>query len=254
VRNSIRIGAGASLKIVETYGSPEGVAHQVNAVTRIDVAKGATVGYARLQAEGDQTQHLGTTLLTLAAETGFDHLTVTAGARLSRSQMFIATGGNHTRLGISGAGMIGGRQHADTTLLIDHALPGANTRVLVKNAIDDEAEGVFQGKIIVEPDAQKTDAKMMSKALLLSDASQFAAKPELEIFADDVQCGHGATSGRIDDEQLFYLMARAIPRAEAERLLIEAFLDEPIDALGDEAIGAALKRTVSTWLNARGGG
>ena len=94
---------------------------------------------------------------------------------------------------------------------------------------------------------------MMSRALLLSPVAQFAAKPELEIFADDVQCGHGATSGQIDAEQLFYLMARGVPRQQAERLLIEAFLDEAIDNLGDEAIGTVLKRTVSAWLNARGG-
>ena len=92
----------------------------------------------------------------------------------------------------------------------------------------------------------------MSKALLLSPTAEFAAKPELEIFADDVQCGHGATSGQIDETQLFYLMARGVPRAEAERLLIEAFLDEAIDALGDEAIGVVLKRTVTAWLNSRG--
>jgi Fe-S cluster assembly protein SufD len=191
-------------------------------------------------------------MLTLAQGTQFDHLTVTAGGVVSRSQMFLTTGGDHTRMGIHGAGMIGGKQHADMTLLIDHALPGANTRVLVKNVVDDEGRGVFQGKIIVEPGAQKTDAKMMSKALLLSDTAEFDAKPELEIFADDVQCGHGATSGRIDETQLFYLMARGVPQAEAERLLIEAFLDDAIDALGDEAIGTVLKRTVSAWLNKRG--
>ncbi|MEJ0098151.1 MAG: Fe-S cluster assembly protein SufD [Bauldia sp.] len=252
VRNAVHIGADAMLKIVETYRGPAGIAHQVNAVTQIAVGRGATVGYARLQAEGDATLHLGTTTLTLADGARFDHLTVTVGAAVSRAQMFVTTGGDHTRLGIHGAGMIGGRQHADVTLLIDHALPGANTRVLVKNVVDDEAVGVFQGKIIVEPDAQKTDAKMMSKALLLSPTAQFVAKPELEIFADDVQCGHGATSGQIDESQLFYLMARGVPQAEAERLLIEAFLDEPIDALDDEAIGAALKRTVSAWLNRRG--
>lgn len=252
VRSAIRIGAGANLKIVETYRGPDGVAHQVNAATEISVGNGATVGYTRLQAEGDWMQHLGTTLLSLAAGAEFNHLTVTAGSALSRSQIFLTTGGEHTRLGLFGVTMLGGRQHADATLLIDHALPGANTRVLFKSAVDGEAQGVFQGKIIVEPDAQKTDAKMMSKALLLSDASEFDAKPELEIFADDVQCGHGATSGRIDAEQLFYLMARGVPRAEAERLLIEAFLDDAIDAMNDETIGAALKRTVTAWLNKRG--
>ncbi|MEJ0012593.1 MAG: Fe-S cluster assembly protein SufD [Bauldia sp.] len=252
VRSAIRIGAGANLKVIETFRGPDGVAHQVNATTEISVGKGATVAWTRLQAEGDWTQHLGTTLLSLAAGARFDHLTVTAGASVSRSQVFLTTGGNQTRLGIYGVTMIGGRQHADTTLLIDHALPGATTRVLVKSAVDDEAQGVFQGKIVVEPDAQKTDARMMSKALLLSDSGEFDAKPELEIFADDVQCGHGATSGRIDDEHLFYLMARGVARAEAERLLIEAFLDEAIDAMDDGAIGTALKRTVTAWLNKRG--
>jgi Fe-S cluster assembly protein SufD len=182
-----------------------------------------------------------------------DHLTLTTGAAVSRSQLFVGTGGARTRLGIYGAEMLGGKQHGDMTLLIDHALPGANTRVLVKSAIDGEAHGVFQGKIVVQPDAQKTDARMMAKALLLSDTAEFASKPELEIFADDVQCGHGATSGRIDAEQLFYLMARGVSRAEAEWLLIEAFIDDAIDALGDDVIGAALKRTVTAWLERRGG-
>jgi Fe-S cluster assembly protein SufD len=251
VRNSVRIGADASVQVIETYLGVAGVAHQVNAVTRIAAHRNATVAWTRLQAEGDATLHLGSTILSLADAARFDHLTVSAGAAVSRSQMFVTTGGANTRLGIFGAGMIGGRQHADTTLLIDHALGGAYTRVLAKNAVDGEAHGVFQGKIIVEPDAQKTDAKMMAKALLLSETGEFDSKPELEIFADDVQCGHGATSGRIDDTQLFYLMARGVERAVAERLLIEAFLDDAIDALGDERIGEALKGVVTAWLNRR---
>ena len=107
--------------------------------------------------------------------------------------------------------------------------------------------------IAVERQAQKTDAKMMTRALLLSDEAQFASKPELEIFADDVRCGHGATAGNIDPTMLFYLMSRGLPRPEAERLLIEAFLDDAIDAIGDEAIAEALKGIVSGWLARRGG-
>jgi len=110
---------------------------------------------------------------------------------------------------------------------------------------------VFQGQIMVRPGAQKTNSKMMSQALLLSEEAEMDAKPELEIFADDVVCGHGATSGQIDRTMLFYLMARGIPRAQAERLLVEAFLAEAIDALGDAAIGDALKATASDWLAAR---
>ena len=252
VRNSVRVGAGASLKIIETHRGPDGTAYQTNVLTRVDVGTHASVSYAKLQAEGAAALHLGSTVLKVAEDSHFSHLTVTAGAAVSRSQIFLTTGGERTKVNLNGAGMLGGKQHADATLLIDHALPGANTRVLYKNVVDDEAKGVFQGKIVVEPDAQKTDAKMMSQALLISDGAEFVAKPELEIFADDVQCGHGATSGQIDETQLFYLMARGIARAEAERLLIEAFLDDAIDALGDEAIGEALKRTVTAWLEKRG--
>ena len=111
----------------------------------------ATVSYAKLQAEGDGALHIGSTVLKIAPDARFDHLTVTAGAAVSRSQMFLTTGGERTKVGLNGAGMIGGKQHADATLLIDHALPGANTRVLYKTVVDDEANGVFQGKIIVEP-------------------------------------------------------------------------------------------------------
>jgi Fe-S cluster assembly protein SufD len=251
-RHSVTIGADANARILETYRGPDGIAYQVNGVTQIDVGERASARYARLQVEGDKAVHLGTTTLKLAPRAEFDHLLVTAGALVSRSQMFLTTGGDHTRAGLYGACMIGGKQHADATLLIEHALPGANTRVLFKSVIDDDARGVFQGKVIVAPDAQKTDAKMMNQALLLTETAEFDSKPELEIFADDVQCGHGSTASQIDETQLFYLMARGLERTEAEQLLIEAFLDSAIDALGDERIAAALRRTVSAWLAKRG--
>ncbi|MEX2318382.1 MAG: Fe-S cluster assembly protein SufD [Bauldia sp.] len=252
VRSGIMVSAGASLKIVETHRGPAATAYQVNALVRAHVAERATLSYAKLQAEGDKAVHIGTTILQVSPGSEVNHLTVTAGAAVSRSQIFLSTGGDKTKVGLHGAVMLAGKQHADATLLIDHALPGANTRVLYKSVVDGDANGVFQGKIVVEPDAQKTDAKMMSQALLVSETASFAAKPELEIFADDVQCGHGATSGQIDETQLFYLMARGIPQAEAEQLLIEAFLDDAIDALGDEVLGEALKRTVTAWLERRG--
>jgi Fe-S cluster assembly protein SufD len=250
-RSRVQIGARATAKVIETYRGPNGADYQVSAATGIEAGDGAIVVYVRLQAEGDSAIHVGTTMLNLGSGTAFDHLTMTAGAAVSRAQMFLTTGGQRTRASINGVGMLGGKQHGDVTLLIDHVVPGATTRVLFKTVIDDEARGVFQGKIIVEPDAQKTDAKMMSQALLISETAEFDSKPELEIFADDVQCGHGSTAGQIDDTQLFYLMARGIPRAQAERLLIEAFLDSAIDALGDETIGTALKRTVRAWLERR---
>ena len=252
LRNTVQAGANAIATVVETHRGPAGAAYQTNVFTRIDAAEGATLTYTKLQADGDRAVHVGSTILNVAPKSGVNHLTVTAGAAVSRSQIFLATGGDKTKVGLFGAVMLSGKQHADATLMIDHALPGANTRVLYKSVVDGDANGVFQGKIVVEPDAQKTDAKMMSQALLVAETASFVAKPELEIFADDVQCGHGATSGQIDETQLFYLMARGVPRPEAERLLIEAFLDDAIDALGDEALGEALKRTVVAWVDRRG--
>jgi Fe-S cluster assembly protein SufD len=251
-RHRIEVGDGATLRLMETHHGIAGAACQVNVVTTVAVGANATVGYARLQSEGAGTIHVGTGVFDLGAGAALDHLTVTAGAAVSRSQVFLTTGGERTRAGLWGATMIGGRQHADATLVIDHALPGAATRVLYKSVVDGESEGVFQGKVIVERDAQKTDAKMTSRSLLLSERAEFAAKPELEIYADDVQCGHGATSGQIDPSELFYLMARGIPRHEAERLLVEAFLGEAVEAPGDGAVAAPLRAFVGRWLARRG--
>jgi len=251
-RNIVRIGRGASARIVESYAGPNGTASQANVATVIKAGADSLVTWAKVQGEGDRALHIGTTILSLAPNARFNHLTLTAGSDVSRSQLFMTTGGEGTDVNLYGAGMMSARQHADVSLTIDHALPGAKTRVMFKSVVDGEAEGIFQGKIIVRPDAQKTDAKMVTQSLLLSEVAQFVSKPELEIFADDVQCGHGATTGRIDSSMLFYLMARGIPRAEAERLLIEAFLVDPIEAIGDEAIAAALKETVSDWLGKRG--
>ncbi len=252
VRDVITVGANAGVRIVDSHRGPNGLAYQVNAVTELSLAAGANVEWSRLQAEGAGAQHIGTLEVTLAADATLGHLIVNAGAALWRWQGFATVAGRGVALNFNGATMLSGKEHGDQALVVRHAEGYSQSRELFKCVVDDTAEGVFQGRIVVDPDAQKTDGKMMAQALLLSDAAQFASKPELEIFADDVQCGHGSTSGRIDDTQLFYLMARGVPRAEAEQLLIEAFLDDAIDLLKDEAVAGALKRVVSTWLKRRG--
>ena len=134
-----------------------------------------------------------------------------------RNQLFLRFDGEDTVASIRGATLLKGNQHADTTLVVDHAAGGCQSREVFKSVLDGESRGVFQGKIIVRPDAQKTDAKMMSHSLLLSEEAEADNKPELEIFADDVQCGHGATAGALDEDLLFYLMARGIPRGRRPR-------------------------------------
>ncbi len=253
VRDMVTVGTNAAVRIIDSHRGPDGIAYQVNVVTELSIAPGATVEWARLQAEGSDAQHIGTLQTKLAADVTLSHLIVNAGAALWRWQGFATVAGRGVKLSFNGATMLSGNEHGDQTLIVRHAQGWSQSRELFKSVVDGKAEGIFQGRIVVDQDAQKTDAKMMTQALLLSEEAQFASKPELEIFADDVQCGHGATSGRIDDTQLFYLMARGVPRSEAEQLLIEAFLDDAIDMLKHEATANALKGVVGAWLKKRGG-
>jgi Fe-S cluster assembly protein SufD len=168
-----------------------------------------------------------------------------------RNQLFVRFAGEGANLALNGATLIKGRQHVDNTLLVDHAVPGGFSRELNKSVLDGDSRAVFQGKIVVRPGAQKTDGKMMSQALLLSENAEADNKPELEIFADDVQCGHGATAGALDENLLFYLKARGIPQAEAEALLIEAFVGETVAIVEHEGIKDALTGAAAEWLRAR---
>jgi Fe-S cluster assembly protein SufD len=169
-----------------------------------------------------------------------------------RNQIFMRLGGQEIAANISGASLLKDKQHADNTLVIDHAVPHCVSRETFKSVVDNDARSVFQGKIIVRPDAQKTDGKMRTDALLLSESAEANAKPELEIFADDVVCGHGATAGALDDELLFYLKARGIPPKEAEALLIQAFIGDAVETIANEAVRGALMSEVERWLAARG--
>ena len=176
----------------------------------------------------------------------------TSDAQIVRNQNFIRFAGDRTKAGIRGVSLLRGKEHVDTTLLIEHAAVGCESREQFKSVLDGESHGVFQGKIVVEPHAQKTDAKMLTRALLLSDDAEADNKPELEIFADDVVCGHGATAGALDPGLKFYLMSRGIPEKESEALLIEAFIDETIEQIAHEGIRDALKFAALKWLGTRG--
>jgi Fe-S cluster assembly protein SufD len=148
--------------------------------------------------------------------------------------------------------MVRGKQHNDTTMVIDHAVPGCESREFNKLVIDGSARGIVQCKAIVQRDAQKTDGHQMAHALLLSETAEFDSKPELEIFADDVVCGHGSTSGQVDDELMFYLRARGIPEPQARALLIAAFVGEAIEKVSSEPIREAFVSMAEAWLASEG--
>jgi len=242
---------GASLTLVESHESSGEAGHQLNDVVEIVAGDRAAIRHVRLNAEGPKALALSTLTAKLGREVAFDTLNVVIGSAVSRHQVFATFAGEHAKLNVNGAAMLRGTQHADTTLVVEHVAPHGQSRELFKTVIDDEAVGVFQGKIIVQPKAQKTDGRMMSAAVLLGEGGTMNNKPELEIFADDVQCAHGATCGQLDEDLLFYLMARGLPRPQAETLLIEAFLGEAIEIVEHEGVREALVAVVSDWLAAR---
>jgi len=243
---------GASLDLIETHAGASGLAYQVNAVVEIIAGDGARVNHTRINAEGDAAQAVSTLSVSLGADVRFSSFGLTTGPAMSRHQIFLGCAGEGADIAIGGATMLRGRQFADTTLTLDHAVPNCNSRELFKTVLDDESTGVFQGKIIVRQHAQKTDGRMMSAALLLAENATMNNKPELEIFADDVQCAHGATCGQLDDDLLFYLMARGLPRKQAEALMVEAFLGEPLEFVAREDVRDNLVALVEGWLAARG--
>jgi len=237
-RNVIEIAAGASVTLIETHLG-EG-SYLANSVTEIRLGAGARLDRIKFEHEAADALHLAHVHVTLAANATLRDFTLTTGARVNRQNGTYAFTGQGGDARISGAYLLAGKQHADTRLVVDHRVPHCTSRELFKCVMDDEARGIFQGKVIVRPDAQKTDGKQSSHALLLSETAEFDAKPELEIFADDVVCGHGATSGDLDHDHLFYLMSRGVPRADARKLLIEAFVSEAFDTVEHEGLRAAL--------------
>ena len=251
VRSLVVVEKGARVMLIESHEGPAGSEYQVNAALELFVGDEAHVDHVKIIGEGADALHVSTLAAAIGARARFNTFTFTAGGAVVRNQLFLKFDGEQTVANIGGATLLKGRQHADTTLVADHAARGCQSREMFKSVLDDEAHGVFQGRIIVRQGAQQTDAKMMTRALLLSDRAEADNKPELEIFADDVQCGHGATAGALDEELKFYLMARGIPASEAEALLIQAFLGEAVEGIEHAGLREALMEQVVAWLKAR---
>ena len=252
VRSLVVVERGARAMFIESHEGPSGSDYQVNAALELFVSDEAHVDHVKIVGEGPQALHVSTLAAAIGARARFNTFTFTAGGAVVRNQLFLNFDGEDTVAGIRGATLIKGAQHADTTLVANHIARGCQSREMFKTVLDGEAHGVFQGRIIVRPGAQQTDAKMMTQALLLSDRAEADNKPELEIFADDVQCGHGATAGALDEQLKFYLMARGIPAEEAEALLIQAFLGEAVEGIEHAGLREALMEAVAAWLKARG--
>jgi len=249
-RHLIRLGAGASLTLIETATGRGQCLH--NPVFEIAVAEGATLTHGRMLQEEATVFHLSTIYATIAAGGTYDNFTVAAGARLTRNEIHAALTGPKAACHMNGAQMAADGQHVDTTTALDHAAPDCASRQTYKTVLTGRSRGVFQGKIHVHQIAQRTDGYQMNQALLLSDEAEIDSKPQLEIYADDVKCSHGATVGALDADSLFYLRARGIPEAEAKAMLVEAFLHEAVETVTDETLRGALTRALDTWWSRQG--
>jgi Fe-S cluster assembly protein SufD len=248
-RVDVEVGVGAKLTVVERF---EGASEETqrNALGVVALAEGASCDWTTIVGD-DAALHLETPIVRLEGGASFRDFGLICGGALVRRQIDVAHSGPGAKIALSGLSLIDGQRHADTTLTVRHAAPRGESREFFRHIVADEGSGVYQGKVIVDPHAQKTDGGMKSQALLLSPTAEMDNKPELEIFADDVVCGHGATVGALDPEQVFYLESRGIPRKQAEAMLLEAFGIEAIERVADEAIADALRERLRAWLKRR---
>ncbi|MGB4865685.1 MAG: Fe-S cluster assembly protein SufD [Hyphomicrobium sp.] len=252
VRNVISAGDGSTATLIEAHVALQGAATggQTNTLSEVTTGKGAALTHIKIAAGTNAAVHLANWNVSLGANAEYRGFQYTSGQALARNQIHTVYTGPGGKLDLSGAYLVRGNEHVDTTLVVDHAVPQCESRELFKGVLDDRGRGIFQGKIIVRPNAQKTDGKQMAQALMLSPDAEFDSKPELEIYADDVVCGHGTTSAELDGDLLFYCKSRGIPENEARALLIESFVGEALDKVEHDDLRAALSQYATVWLNA----
>jgi Fe-S cluster assembly protein SufD len=224
-------------------------AARLNKVLEVDVAEGARFHHVRTQGRDHQRRAATHVFARIAKAALFKSFTLTANGRLTRNDAYIELLGDDAVAHIAGACMGDGEFHHDDTVFVTHSGQRCESRQVFKKVLKNGAVGVFQGKILVKPGAQKTDGYQISQSLLLDEASQFLAKPELEIYADDVKCSHGSTSGAIDETALYYLRSRGVPLKAAQSLLVLAFLAEAIAEIEDEAIADDIRNRLEGWLH-----
>lgn len=252
VRHVVDVGAGAKAMFVERHIAPDGSGHQTCPVSTIEVGEGAEVTWVLIQEGGRAGDHLGQFRAHLAKDARLTLFVMNFGGHLVRHEVVVDAAGEGADFELRGVNMLSGASHTDITMVLDHTGYGTTSEEIVRNVVTGKARGVFQGQIRVAREAQKTDARMACNTLLLSDDGEFSAKPELEIFADDVACGHGATVTEIDEDHLFYLMSRGVPEKEARRLLVKAFLAEVVEDLDDEGLVEALELRLDNWFAENG--
>ena len=240
----VRVESGAELTVLENGPA----AARFNKCMEVDVADGGAFHLVRAQGRDHERRAVTHLFARIGEEATFKSFTLTANGVLTRNEAVIEIMGDNAVAHIAGAALGDGEFHHDDTVFVTHDAVGCESRQVFKKVLRNGAVGTFQGKILVKEGAQKTDGYQISQSLLLDDDAQFLAKPELEIYADDVACSHGSTSGAIDDEALFYLRSRGVELGDAQDLLVLAFLAEAIEEIEDEAIAEDILSRLEGWL------
>jgi len=240
--------AGSSGRLLESHIAASDGVYFTDAVTEIALAPGARLQHYKLQNDHPSAFHLATSGVKFSDGAYYDGFVLQVGGRIARNEIHASLAGSRVECRLNGAYLLRGEQHADNTTVIDHAAPHSTSREFYKGVLDGSARGVFQGRILVRREAQKTDGHQLNKALLLSRGAEVDSKPELEIYADDVKCSHGATAGEMDEDALFYLRSRGLDEATARGLLVHAFVGEAIEQIEHEASREAFAKVVDGWL------
>ena len=253
VRNAILVEEGAQLTFLESHRGQAGAGDLINLVWQLLVAESARLDHLKLIAESDRTQHLSTAFAELGKGASYRPFILTASAALARTEVITKLTGPEAQFALNAATLANEREHIDITTFVEHAAPNATSRQVVKSVIGGHGRGIYQGKIIVREGANGTDSHQLSKSILLSPNAEADTKPELEIYADDVKCGHGATAGALDENALFYLRSRGISEASATAMLLEAFIEDAVAAISNAELRAAVSRVAAAKLERMGG-
>ena len=252
-RNILVIDEGAEATLIKTHLGCSAKDCFTNAVTDISVGRSGKLRLYTVQNNSQGSVHLSTTNTNIASQASFETFSFTSGGHISRSEMNVNLNGVGADCNVSGTFLMRGQEHCDTTTLIEHVAPETNSREIFKGILDDESRGVFQGKILVHKDAQRINGHQLSKTLLLSNGAEMDAKPELEIYADDVKCSHGATTGQLDETSMFYMRSRGIPEPLARELLMQSFIGDVLNEISNDNVregilGLVLERLSSNNL------
>lgn len=251
-RFPVEFNAGSRATVIERHLNATDKPAFVTSVSDLKLGEGAEITWIILQTQGADDTHLSQVKAVLGKDSKLRVFIVNAGGKLVREEVHVATAGEGSDFMLRAVNLLGAETHTDITMTLGHNVPHTTSTEIIRNVVFDRARGVFQGMIRVAPDAQKTDARMACNTLLMSDDAEFSVKPELEIFADDVQCAHGATVSDIQKNHLYYLMSRGISEKTARALLVNGFVAEIVEELEDEALVSALETIISDWLEQHG--